>query len=44
MIKEKLTGEKYASKSAMNKHEKSETKSERKMELKATPKKVIKKK
>lgn len=44
MIKEKSTGEKYASKLAMSKHEKSESKSDKKMEIKMTPKKVIKKK
>lgn len=36
MITEKSTGEKYASKSAMSKHEKSESKSEQKSELKPT--------
>jgi len=36
MITEKLTGEKYASKSAMAKHEKGESKSQQKAELKST--------
>jgi hypothetical protein len=37
MIKEKKTGEKYPSKSAMMKHEKKETKSFEKKEMKKTP-------